>query len=458
MSHMEGLGADLAAVDTRELGARVRAARLARGWTQSELAGGGMSTGYVSRIESGSRRPTLKVVAELARRLDTTVEQLVRGVDRDEYERLRLTLDYAEIALESGEAEEALGQAREGLQAAEQAHLSSLEVRARWLLGRALEATGALAEAIDAFERLVERADGLLRVQAGIALSRCYRDSGDLTLAIEAGERVAATLAGSGLDHTDEAVQLAVTVAAAYAERGDLNEATRRCAAAIAKADELSSPQARAAAYWNASVVEASRGRTTLAAPLAARALALLSEGRDQRNLARLRAQLGRLLLQSDPPQVESAREHVLRAHQELEQSSASTLDLAFCDVTLAQAHLLAGDAEQATALARRALEGAPANAYLFRAEAMIVLGQVAVAEGGIEAARESYRSAVHLLTAVGADRSAAQVWYELAELLEDVGELDAARSAFRSAAAATGLSGRRARVAQVRESVPAHS
>ena len=55
------------------------------------------------------------------------------------------------------------------------------------------------------------------------------------------------------------------------------------------------------------------------------------------------------------------------------------------------------------------------------------------------------YREAVMLLTSVGADRDAADLWFELAGLLEAVGELDAARDAYRSAAASTGLRARTA-------------
>ena len=54
------------------------------------------------------------------------------------------------------------------------------------------------------------------------------------------------------------------------------------------------------------------------------------------------------------------------------------------------------------------------------------------------------------LLTGAGADRGAAQLWFELADLLEDVGDVEAAREAYRSAAASTGLRSR----AKVRASV----
>lgn len=448
MGQIDTVGTDLGSVDLQALGGRIRALRTTRGWTQSDLAGENLSTGYVSRIESGTRRPTMKVLRELAERLGTTTEQLLNGIERSRYDEIRLGLDYAEIALENGDAEEAEAQAREALAAALAGQLPAFAQRGELLLGRALEARGRYEEAISRLEEVVSHGDGLPRLEAGIALSRCLRESGDLSLAIEVGEQLEAATAGTVLADTEEAVQLSVTIAAAYAERGDLARATRRCTEAIAAAEQLASPRARASAYWNASLVEATKGRTSAAAPLAARALALLSEGRDERNLARLRLQVGRLLLQSDPPEIASAIEHAHRAREAMEHTSASSVDLAACDVTLAQAHLLDGDPVTARKLAERGLDRAPESARLARVEATVVLGQAAAAEGDVALARTRYQEAVHLLTALGADRAAAQVWYELAELLEDVEEYDAARAAFRSAAAATGLAARRQRSA----------
>ena len=94
----------LRTVDPCALGGRLKAARMARGLTQSTLAGDGISSGYVSRIESGVRRPTLKVLTELACRLNKPIDQLLRGVTSTEYDEIRLSLDYAELALENGEA------------------------------------------------------------------------------------------------------------------------------------------------------------------------------------------------------------------------------------------------------------------------------------------------------------------------------------------------------------------
>ncbi|WP_182481606.1 helix-turn-helix domain-containing protein [Nocardioides immobilis] len=431
-------------VDLTELGPRVRAARLARGWTQAELAGDEISVGYVSRIESGARRPSLAVLTYLASRLDTPVEQLLQGVTASEYDEIRLGLDYAELALEHGEAVDAERQAREQLARAEEASLAKLAHRGRYLLARALETLGDLEGAITELETLASETSGLLLIRTGIALSRCYREAGDLALAIETGERIEAEVSASGFETTDEAVQLTATVAAAHTERGDLHRAARICAEAVRRAEELATPRARAGAYWNASIVYAKRGDVETALPLAARALALLSEGQDARNLARLRVQLGELQLQLDPPDVATAFENLARAREELAASSASEVDRAHNEVTIAQAHLMAGDPERAIQTAAAAQAMAGDRAYQVVAAAIVVRGQALAAIGRAEEARTAFREAVHALTGAGADRSAAQLWFELADLLEEAGDLDGARQAYRSAAATTGLVARR--------------
>ena len=57
---MDSRNADLLKdIDPSELGQRIRALRVAKGWTQTDLAGGDISVGYVPRIESWQRRRLL---------------------------------------------------------------------------------------------------------------------------------------------------------------------------------------------------------------------------------------------------------------------------------------------------------------------------------------------------------------------------------------------------------------
>jgi tetratricopeptide (TPR) repeat protein len=406
---------------------------VAKGWTQTQLAGEHISVGYVSRIESGHRRPNAAVLDDMALRLGVPVEHLLRGVTAREYDEIKLTLDFAELSLESGQHLEAESQARIALDRAVTGSQDELAFRARYLVARALE-----------LEPLVYgKGGGLLRVRCAIALSRCLRESGDLSAAIEVGERVGKQLEGSHLRNSDEAVQLAVTLAAAYFYRGDTGHAVRICRKAITESETSASPAARAAAYWNASLFESEQGSVADAVPLAERALALLSEGQDTRNLARLRNLLGTMQLQLDPPEVDAARGNLDKAAEELAWSSASVLDITRNAVARARAHYLNGDFAQADEMCAGILETATDDAPLLAADAQSLVGQVAAARGDTEGAMSAYRHAVFLLTGVGADRDAAQLWFELADLLEEVGDVDSAREAYRSAAASSGLRSR---------------
>ncbi len=430
-------------IDPAQLGDRLRSARVAKGWTQTQLAGEHISVGYVSRIESGQRRPNAAVLDDMATRLEVPVDHLLRGVTAREYDEIKLTLDFAELSLESGQHVEAEAQARQGLDRALVGSQEELAYRARYLIARAVESQGNLDDAILELEGLVySRQGGLLRVKSAIAMVRCLRVSGDLNASIEVGERIMAQLAGSHLESCDEAVQLAVTVAVAYFRRGDSGHAIRMCRKAIAKAEELDSPIARASAYWNASAFEAERGSVGNAVPLAERALMLLSEGQDTRNLARLRTTLGTMQLVLDPPEVSEALRHLEKASEELAWSSASTKEIAANNLEIARAHYLQGDFTVARDLCEHILESID-DAPILGADTEVLWGQIAAAEGDVDAAASAYRRAVFRLTALGADRDAAQLWFELADLFEGVGDSVAALEAYRSAAAASGLRAR---------------
>src|SRR4051812_23937560 len=62
----------LTSMDPAVLGARIKAARVAVGLTQPELAGTDASVAYLSRIESGQRRPNVDLLTSLAGKLGVT--------------------------------------------------------------------------------------------------------------------------------------------------------------------------------------------------------------------------------------------------------------------------------------------------------------------------------------------------------------------------------------------------
>lgn len=435
----------LAQTDREALGRRLRATRQARGLTQGEIAQDIMSVAYLSRIESGHRRPTAPALTALAGRLEVAVESLLGEADRREANEVRLALDYAELSLESGEPEEAEKYLQTALAHPATARTAGMRERARLLHARALEAAHRDDDAVLELESLLDdrATDGLTRIKAGIVLSRIFRETGDLGRAIECGERVMGDVEEAGLEACDEAVQLAVTVAAAHFERGDTAHAVRLCRKAITHAESLGSSQARASAYWNASAMQARRGDVTAAVPLAERALALLSEGQDVRNLARLRTEVGRLQLELDPPDLVEARHNLEQAATEMEWSSASPVDRAWTLLGLARVAFLSGDHSESRDLIEQVQTTADGHAPLAEAEALTLQGRTLAAEGETELAALCYQKAVHRLSAIGADQSAAQLWFDLADLLQGVGLTDEALDAYRRAAVSNGLRAR---------------
>ncbi|MDQ2909805.1 MAG: helix-turn-helix domain-containing protein, partial [Actinomycetota bacterium] len=93
--------------EPESIGQRLRRLRLERGLSQRELAGPGVSYAYISRIEAGARRPSVKALRQLARTLKVSPEYLERGSDLREADERELALAEAELQLRLGEEPQA---------------------------------------------------------------------------------------------------------------------------------------------------------------------------------------------------------------------------------------------------------------------------------------------------------------------------------------------------------------
>lgn len=448
MCHMEPeLALATRTIDSTLLGQRIKSARLAAGLTQRQLAGDGLTAGYVSRIEDGSRRPSVSDLERMAEMIGTTLAALVAQPEPADQPQLRLRLDHAELALLSGDCQRAFDEAVEAEAEIERRALEGaagdpvLLVDARFIRAAALEGLGRLNDAVRLLEDITSQPEPSVRwVKALIALCRCHKEQGNLNEAIAVGDRVTPLISDLGLDGLTESIQLSVSVAGAYMKRGDLDCAMRLCDRAVAAAEKVGSPIAKASAYWNASLVEGRRGAHQSALTLAQRALASFEEGEDFRNIGRLRTQVAAMQLRNDPPDPEGALRRLEVAEQELSWSSASPMDKADHFLVRARAIFLTGDTIQAERSLSTAEELLGDSAPLLRAEAEALRGRIAISGREVDEARRHYAAAVHLLTGVGSDRDAAQLWFELAGLLDRAGDRDGALDAYRSAAAVTGF------------------
>ena len=256
-----------------------------------------------------------------------------------------------------GEADEALARTAEVLELTENGVLPELAARASYLRALAFEAAGRVDDAILALEDLSD-GDGPTRLTAAIALSRCYRETGDLARAIDTGERALRRLEEYQLDGSDEAVQLAVTIAAAHFERGDVDvrrpalpPGHRACRAArLAEGQGLGvlerqrhgvrtrAPSTPRSPWPRRPWLCSSWATTPATWPACARSSASASSGWTR-------------------PRSRTPGPTSSRPPSELAWSSASPIDSARNDIALARARYLAGDLAEAGARATQILE-----------------------------------------------------------------------------------------------------
>src|SRR5690348_16373976 len=86
------------------VGERLRRLRLERGLSQRDLSSPGVSYAYISRIEAGARRPSVKALRMLAQKLGVTAEYLETGSEIRDVEERELQIADAELELRLVEA------------------------------------------------------------------------------------------------------------------------------------------------------------------------------------------------------------------------------------------------------------------------------------------------------------------------------------------------------------------
>ena len=127
------------------IGQRLRRLRHERGLSQRELASPGVSYAYISRIEAGARRPSVKALRMLARKLGVSADYLETGSEIRDVEERELRIADAELGLrldeDTGLAEAALRQLHDEAAAAGDAIAAS---RVSLALGLAYDASARL--------------------------------------------------------------------------------------------------------------------------------------------------------------------------------------------------------------------------------------------------------------------------------------------------------------------------
>ncbi|MDP9344109.1 MAG: helix-turn-helix domain-containing protein [Actinomycetota bacterium] len=423
-----------------DLAGRFRALRVRAEMTKTALARPRYTVSYVSQIESGKRRPSPEALAFFAERLGVAPEFLATGVPEGMEEVLRYRLEGARRSLRLGDAREAEEATRSARSEAEEYGLAVVRAQACVLLGEALMAQTRFRAAIDAYEEALEGGH-LSERDAGMAVSgvgRAYRNVGDLTYAAEVVESFLSRGGGLPLD-PGVVAELHAVLISIYFERGDIHRAERAAERALAAADLGAPPEIRANVLWDASRVMAEAKRWQEALDFATRARMLMEELEDLRNVARLHTNYAFLCLESDPPRLGEAHEHLDAAESWLQNASA-TRHLAFVHSERARLALLEGRYREAVAFAERAIVGA-GDDDIDVAKTLFVKGRALTGLGRVDDARRAFLLAGDLFEKHGARQQLASCWREVGELDLSDGQLERAVESFRTGLEALGTS-----------------
>lgn len=401
------------------IGERVRRLRRERGMSQRELSAPGVSYAYISRIEADARRPSLKAIRMLARKLGVPPEYLETGEQVPPAARRELRVGDAELELRLGRdltKAEAVFREETRVTAAD----SALGARARAGLGLLAARRNEPRVAIPLLEAAT--ASGHLTVQTHPDV---YEVLGEMFVAADQTADAVAlfkTCLREARERAPEDAALrtrfSVCLAAAHSAAGALERARSTLADATEAVRDLPVPQGRTRVYWMRGIQAWQEADSETALAYIRRAIGLLEAGEDTLRLARAHMVAGRMLTLDARP--DEAALH-LRQAERMFTLGATPIDLGILRGEEAKVAAHRGDAETALALAAEAdaLLGDDAR---YRSNVRHAYAAAHAAAGSTTEAERNYRQALEHLTEERQWREAGQVARELSRLLRSLG------------------------------------
>ena len=342
------------------LGQRIRAARRAAGLSQAQLAGDQLTKGFISQVESGLVKPSIRSLQHIANRLGRPLDYFLDDAPLAASKRVAFHRLAAEAAAE----------------------------RSAWAESEAAAAAG-LAIASEGPDRAT-----FLRLQASAALYQGRRE--------EAFDRVSEGLALVDLSsHPADVARLLYVRGAAYAEAGQLVAATEALEGVrdVVERYEVLEPRLRARLAVALGTLYRRLGRTTKAIAAYESALVIASRA----NELRLAAQgyMGIAVSHYDAGDLDAAIASYERALGLFERIADTSFELNVRQ-SLASIQFQRGHVAQARDLAERAvLRAAEVGDEHWGAVAQVVRARVLLSDGDIDEAKRLARQAERVLGAV---------------------------------------------------------
>ena len=429
----------------KSVGEKLRAARVAQNYTQSQLAAPDFSVSYISAIERGQIHPSLRALEILAARLGMTSTQLlpnkaqqeervtiVANLSEREEDEIALDLLDAQVQIVQGEAEQTFKALKElGSKRLKRYH----QLQQRYLLGWAYYKTAHYQESEYILSEASQIARELnaqylnLRILHQLALT--YAAMRNYSQALLSHQQCLTLLEESEIQDPFFTAQVYIYMGQHYTRLDNFEQALKMYYEALSATEGLTTLQNMQTTYANLCQYYAVAKDKDLATLYACKSIQCKNQEMMQKLRSELHHYLGQAIMQGDVGQARKYLDETLLksdvAQDSLTQASVLTRD--------AEWHFNQGEYDQAESLAQQAYKlGQQFADTSIAADTLIMLGRIGYARGQIEEGEQHFVAGLDMLERLGNHEELANESVRYAELLEKIGKEREAFAHFRRA------------------------
>jgi len=431
------------------VGTNIREVRTKLGMTQAQLAAPEFSISYISAIERGKIRPSLKALSVLARRLDVPLTFLLEGspagaaearavgyspADSGPDQRIDVDLLQAAVLVQQG----AHLAAEELLAPIQPERITTDQVYRLYLLrGQIHSSAGEYQEAVVDLRAAIAQGEALndseYTERARNLLGTAYYQLYNYTLAMENHARCNAAIESGQITDPIFSLEIFSNLANDYFRLGDLEKAVSFYHSALETLETFNrDSKSFAQKYMEISQHYKSVGKMAMAREYALRSLAVYEMRDEQRLVGLTHQRLGRALeKQSNLDDAEQEYRKAITIERELNDEVSASI----CHTALAELLLKRSQMDDAEYEAQEALKFARSSTDAqTQGQALIALAQIRHEQDDFAAADEFFTQALELLDASNAHEIAASSYFRFANLLEERGEVQRSLSAIKKA------------------------
>jgi tetratricopeptide (TPR) repeat protein len=441
------------------LGQRLKEARNRLGYSQERVAKPEFTKSYVSAVERGKARPSLKALELMAARLGIPTSELLAlplpaegGLDpRAQAEAIALQLDLARRAIDTGRARQAMEQ----LDALESTYGEGLpdagpEARFRLHYTRGLAHTRleepsaahkALALALPAAEAIGDGGESVERVYN--LIGGAYAQQSLPRQALELHARGLAAIQAGTIRDLNLKLSVYSNLANDQLALGEVDSAIATYQDALALAEGVNNLESQAGIYWELSQTHREMGNLEAAKRYAVQALGIQEAAQNMTNTAQINISLAEILAErgdyAEADQILDRASNLLLGSGN--RAALSSLHQRAADIELRRGQLEAAArrAEQALQLSEAAYQAAAGDASqatTLRAHlrAQQIAGRVAEAQGDTKRSDKLFQGAVTTAQKSEAWDTASELAQTYAEILAGRGQHAEASNYYREA------------------------